>query len=141
VAVTALGANAWARPHGGMCGGKGFALERLERGVATLELEQEKLDAVYQVIDQARGQRRGLDAEIRTAHERMRELLEQDAPSVDAVTAQADSIGELTTAARKVELRALVQVRTLLTPEQWQQLEKMRGERHHGGEREPASEL
>lgn len=140
-ATMGIGAGASARPHGGSCGGKGFGLERLERDIASLGLEQAKLDAAYQAIDQARAQRRSLDGEIRAAHERMRELLEQDAPAVDAVTAQAEKLGALQTEARKAELRALVQVRSLLTPEQWKQIEPRghRGRFDRGGPSEPAS--
>ena len=137
-AAVALGtASAWARPHGGgMCkSGRGATLEKLEHKVAGLGLAQKELDAVYAVIDQARREKRPLDAEIRAAHDRMRELLEQEQPNVETVTAQADSIGALTTQARKIELRATVQVRSMLTPEQRKQLGGMhgrfaRGERH-----------
>jgi Spy/CpxP family protein refolding chaperone len=136
-AVTFGSLRATARPNGGkgMCGGHGARLEKLERDVAGLGLAQKDLDAVYQIIDTARREKRPIDAEIRTAHERMRELLDQDQPNVDSVTAQADAIGALTTQARKIELRAVVQVRNLLTPEQRKQLGGMherfaRGERH-----------
>jgi Spy/CpxP family protein refolding chaperone len=131
-AVATATQQATARPGGAHGGGKGARLEHLERDVARLGLPQDQLANVYQVIDQARVQRRGFDGELHVAHERMRELLDQDAPSVEAVTSQADSIGALQTEARKVELRALVQVRNLLTAEQWQQLEsKQRGHRFH----------
>ena len=59
---------------------------------------------------------------------------------VEAVTAQADSLGALQTEARKVELRALVQVRNLLSAEQWQELEaKKRGHRFHDGPKPEAA--
>jgi Spy/CpxP family protein refolding chaperone len=122
-ATFALADGAAARPGGGMCGGHGSMLERLERNVADLGLEQDRLTTVYQVIDDARARRRAFDGEIRGAHDRMRELLDQESPSVDAVTAQADAIGALHTEARKVELRALVQVRGMLTAEQREKLD------------------
>jgi Spy/CpxP family protein refolding chaperone len=131
-AVAIATQQATARPGGTCGGGKGAKLEHLERDVARLGLEQDQLANVYEVIDQARVQRRAFDGELHAAHERMRALLDQDAPSVEAVTTQADSIGALQTEARKVELRALVQVRNLLTAEQWQQLEsEKRGHRFH----------
>lgn len=131
-AVATATQQATARPGGTCGGGKGAKLEHLERDVARLGLEQDQLANVYEVIDQARVQRRAFDGELHAAHERMRALLDQDAPSVEAVTTQADSIGALQTEARKVELRALVQVRNLLTAEQWQQLEsEKRGHRFH----------
>lgn len=139
VAALAFGAllvaerSASARPPGGGCGGHGpHALDSLERGVGRLGLEQDALAAAYAVIDEARKERRTLDGEIRTAHERMRALLEQDDPNVDTVTAQADAIGALMTEARKIELRASVQVRSMLTPEQRNQLA---ASRDRGGRR------
>jgi Spy/CpxP family protein refolding chaperone len=136
-AVFTLTERASARPGGGMCGGHRSMLERLERDVASLGLAQDQLASVYQVIDEARTKRRGFDGEIRAAHERMHDLLEQDAPSVDAVTAQADSIGALHTEARKVELRAVVQVRGMLSEEQREQLdaraERFAGKKKRGG--------
>ena len=131
-AVATATQQATARAGGTCGGGKGAKLEHLERDVARLGLPQDQLANVYEVIDQARVQRRAFDGELHVAHERMRALLDQDAPSVEAVTTQADSIGALQTEARKVELRALVQVRNLLTAEQWQQLEsEKRGHRFH----------
>lgn len=128
-AVATAGQQASARPGAKCAGGGGARLEHLERDLARLGLPQERLGAVYQVIDEARSQRRAFDGELYAAHERMRALLDEDEPSLDAVTAQADSIGALQTEARKVELRALVQVRSLLGAEQWQQLEAKRGHR------------
>ena len=134
--------HATARPHGGgMCGAHGAMLEKLERDVAGLGLEQKELDAAYQLIDQARRDKRPLDGEVRTAHEQMRTLLEQDQPNVDAVTSQAEKIGSLTTQARKIELRTVVQVRNLLTPEQRKQLDGMSDRFARGGARRGPPEL
>jgi Spy/CpxP family protein refolding chaperone len=125
-AVTAAGV-AQARPGGGRCGGPGHAmLERLEQDLGGLGLAQAELDAAYAVIDRARKERRGLDGELRAAHERMHELLEQDAPDGGAVTAQADAIGALTTRLRKMELAAALEVRALLTPAQREALASRR---------------
>jgi Spy/CpxP family protein refolding chaperone len=135
--------RASARPHeggGGMCGPHGAMLDRLERGVGTLGLQQKDLDAIYQLIDNARRERRPLDAQLRTAHQQMRTLLDSDSPSVDAVTAQADTIGSLSTQLRKIDLRTAVQVRSMLTPDQRKQLggSGMHGRFAHGGP--PASQ-
>ncbi len=48
--------------------------------------------------------------------------LDAPSPSLDAVLAQADSIGALETQAKKIELTAVVKIRGLLTDEQWQEL-------------------
>ena len=138
-ALLASGRTASARPQGGgACGGEGpHMLERLERGLGGLGLDQKELDAAYAVIDQARKERRALDGEIRTAHERMRELLDQDKPDADTVTAQADTIGGLMTQARKIDLRAIVQVRNMLTPEQRKKVDEARERFGHRGPRDP----
>jgi Spy/CpxP family protein refolding chaperone len=57
-------------------------------------------------------------------HERMRTLLEADKPDVNAVLAQADSVGALKTEARKAQLRNLLAIRALLTAEQWTDLKR-----------------
>ena len=137
--------RASARPHmggggGGMCGGGGGAmLDRLESGVGSLGLQQKDLDAIYQIIDNARKERRPLDAQLRTAHQQMRTLLDSDSPSADAVTAQADTIGSLSTQLRKIDLRAAVQVRSMLTPDQRKQLGGMHARFGHGSGGPPAS--
>jgi Spy/CpxP family protein refolding chaperone len=138
-AVGAVAAHqAAARPPGGGChghGGEAFGLERLEHRIGSLGLADETKQAVYQAIDQARVERRALDEKIRAAHERMRELLEQDRPEAEPVLAQADSIGALVTDARKAELRAMVAIRGLLTPEQWKALHERRHRRGEHGSR------
>jgi Spy/CpxP family protein refolding chaperone len=56
----------------------------------------------------------------------MRNALDADSPVTDTVLAQADSIGALETQAKKIELQAVIEVRKLLTPEQWRQLRAQR---------------
>ncbi|CAG0948404.1 hypothetical protein MYXO_00022 [Myxococcaceae bacterium] len=127
--VTALGiataGAALAKPGGG-CGGGGHALEHLERRVAGAGLPAATVQAIYARLDLARNERRALDASLEAAHERMRELLDADEASVDSVLAQADTIGALETEARKIGLRAMVDVRGLVTPEQWESLGRPR---------------
>ena len=115
-----------AAPPGGGCGAGGpggpGGLEHLEHGVARAGLPPETAQAVYQRIDQARAEQRSIEASLAAAHEQMRTLLDQDAPSADAVLAQADAIGALETQMHKLGLRTMLQVRALLTPEQWDSL-------------------
>ena len=111
-----------AAPPGGGCGGGGPSLEHLEHGVARAGLPPETAQAVYQRIDQARAEQRSIEASLAAAHEQMRTLLDQDAPSADAVLAQADAIGALETQMHKLGLRTMLQVRALVTPEQWDSL-------------------
>ena len=134
VAALASGV-AVARSHGGGCDGRhhGFGIERLERKVPRLALAAEAEQAVYAAIDQARAKRRSLDRQIHAAHERLRTLLDQERPELDAVLEQADALGALRTERGKAELRAMVAVRALLSPEQWEQLRAKRHEHRRGG--------
>jgi len=135
IAVAALVAIAapWiahARP-GAECGGDArgaWMLESLERNLPTLGLDAKQLDAAYQVIDQARQQRRALAPQLRDAHQHLRQLLDADAPDADAVTAQADAIGALETKLHEMELRAVLQVRGMLTADQRSQLDRQRAQ-------------
>ncbi len=127
VAGLAVAGGALARgPHGGGCQHKeghfGPRAERLEQRIEALDLQTETRQAVYALLDEAREQRREFRGEMRGAHEQMRALLDQESPAPEAVLAQADTLGALHTEARKAELRTLLAVRELLTPEQWQTL-------------------
>ena len=96
--------------------------------------------AVFAALDKARADNRALFPEMRAAHERMRQLLAADEPSIDAVNAEADTIGALKARMGRTRLQALVTVRSLLTADQWQQLQAtMHQGRHHGGGDEPVS--
>lgn len=133
-ATTGLAATAMAKPGGGECGGGpahggrgGPSVERLERQIERLDLAAEQEKAAYTILDQAREEQRSRRDAMRSAHERMRELLSQEAPDAAAVEAQADAIGALHTEAQKAHLRTLLSLRPLMTPEQWQALQTKRG--------------
>src|SRR5687767_15650825 len=95
VVVALLGAGmAESKPrHGGCHGhGKGGRLDRIEAKLAGLELDAEKRAAVDQVIAQARAESEARREDTRDARRALRDLLEQEAPAVDQVMAQADAI-------------------------------------------------
>jgi Spy/CpxP family protein refolding chaperone len=89
----------------------------LERQVAKLELPAETEAAVKIVLDEARPAGDALMQRVRDAHDAMRSLLEKDPLDEPAVMAQADAVGAAMTEHRKHELRTLIRVRALLTPE------------------------
>ncbi len=130
-AATTVAGSALAKRHGGEHG-RGNLLGHIERGVDRLELTTETKQAVYAVLDGARSERRALGDQLRAAHEQMKAALDAPAPSLDAVLAQAESIGVLETQAKKIELAAVVKVRQLLTNEQWKQLRDAQGHGKHG---------
>ena len=125
--------TAVARPHDRRCHGD-HSFGQLEGRIEALGLAPDQREGVYAILDQARAEKRALRTELRAAHERMRELLEQEAPDLEQILAQADSLGALETEAHKAKLRTLLDLRGALTPEQW---EALRGERDDARGRGP----
>jgi Spy/CpxP family protein refolding chaperone len=116
----------------GRGGPHGHGVERLERRVERLSLDEDKQAAVQEVLDAARAAEEATRQDIRDAHEAMRELLAAENPDEAAVMAQADRIGSLQLDAHKERLRTLLALRRLLTAEQWEALHE-RPERHGKG--------
>lgn len=130
VAGTLVAGVAAARPPGGGCHEHG-SLDGLVYQLEELGIEGETLEAVEAVVDRARDEARDNHRALRAAHEELRELLEQDAPDLDAVLAQADAVGALETQARKARVRAMLEIRGLVSAEQWQALKERGHHRHH----------
>ena len=132
-AALALAASAVAWPGGGPGPGRGMFLQRQ---IEKLDLPAETQTRVDAVFAESRTGQETLHEQIRAAHETMRSLLDRDPVDEAAVMAQADSIGALMTDARKNDLRTLIQVRSLLTPEQRAALDQNMEKRHeHRGDK------
>jgi Spy/CpxP family protein refolding chaperone len=116
--------------------GRGGMLKYIEHGIGRIDLEPTTRDAVVAVLDRARTEREAMREPMREAHVQMRATLDQDAPSLDAVLAQADAIADLETKAKKSELTAVVEIRKLLTADQWKALRAQheRGKHRRGGD-------
>lgn len=120
--------------HRGEAGGCGHAqpLKRLESRLDGLGLPQETLDSARALLDKAREDSRSIRGQIRDARDQMQELMRAEKPDVDAVLAQADTVGSLETSAKKARLKTILELRAILTPEQWPQLQAPApGEREH----------
>jgi len=102
---------------------------RLERAIERLDLDADTRAQAYAVIDAARPASRELRASLRAAYEEMRTLMEQPQPSEEAVLAAVEEIGGLKPELRMHDVRTLLQVGALLTPEQ---AEKLRSKLHRG---------
>ena len=136
VVVALLGAStALSKPHGGCRGhhGKGARLDRLEAKLAELELDADTRAATALVLEQARTEREARRDEMRDTRRALHELLEQETPALEQVMAQADALGKLETEAHKSKLRTMLELRALLSAEQWQALKASL--RHREGER------
>jgi Spy/CpxP family protein refolding chaperone len=130
VAVVLLGAGMASSKEGRGCHGHGKCahFERMEAKLAELQLDEQTRAAAQQVIATARAESETRREELREARRALHDLLEQDAPSLDAVMAQADAVGALQTESHKAKLRTLLELRSVLGPEGWSQLE---GSFHH----------
>jgi Spy/CpxP family protein refolding chaperone len=124
VVVVLLGASMAESKDGRGCHGhdKGARFDRMEAKLAELELDEQTRAAAQQVIATARTEGEARREELSDAKRALRELVEQEA-AVDAVMAQADAVGALQTEAHKAKLRTLLELRSLLGAEQWEELE------------------
>jgi Spy/CpxP family protein refolding chaperone len=109
----------------------------IERHAERLGLDAETLEAIQKISDESRERGEELRIELRDAHRAMRDLLSGEAPDEPAVLQQAESIGELELEERKNRLRAMIRIRGLLTPEQREELMRMREELGPRGRRGP----
>ena len=133
VVVALLGAGIAHSKPGGACHGKRGSMGRLEAKLDELSLDANTRAAAAQVIAKARSEGETRREEMRDARHALHELLEQEAPAVDQVMAQADALGALQTDAHKAKLRTLLELRALVGPEQWKELKGSL--RHQHGER------
>ena len=122
LAIVSLAAGGAVASRRGGPHGPGRMLAGIERGADELDLTPETRKSLDAILDAARDQQRALRPQLRAAHEQMRSVLDADSPATETVLAQADSIGALETQSKKLELQAVIEVRKLLTPEQWKQL-------------------
>jgi Spy/CpxP family protein refolding chaperone len=125
-ALPFLVSPAYAGPHGGPGGPEG----RLERQLSKLGLDANQQQKVQAIFDAAKPQRDEIRGQMRQAFQDMHALLDQDNPDQAAVLAQADRIGQISTAMHKGMLTTLLAVRAELTPEQRAKLKESM--REHG---------
>jgi Spy/CpxP family protein refolding chaperone len=108
----------------------------IERHAKRLELSDETVKAIRDVAEKSRVDNERLRKEVDHAQAGLRKLLAQDLPDEKAVMAQADKITELVGEQRKSQLRSAIKVRSMLTPKQRAELDKIRKEQtppRHGG--------
>lgn len=122
-----------AGPHRLRGGYGGF----LEEHATRLGLNEKTQVAIREIIDKSQDESRDLFQKLREARLKMRDLLSQDTPDVTAVMHQAEILGPIETETRKHRLGTMLRIRALLTPEQRQELMRIRKEsmprkRHRG---------
>ncbi|MFQ5657468.1 MAG: periplasmic heavy metal sensor [Candidatus Methylomirabilales bacterium] len=139
VAVLLLGL---ALPHSGLAnrdrlggpGGyhRGGPQFLFEKHAERLGLDGKTLEQIRAISEAAKGQSSELHTKFREAKTTMRKLLSAETPDKTAVMKQAEIMGAIKTDLRKHKLATILEIRALLTPEQRQELIKMRKERRSG---------
>lgn len=130
---------ALARPggHGGPGGpGHGPPLHVvLEHRADEIGVSPEIVQAVRELALAEEEASESLRQSLRERHEALREAIEAERPVEADVMAASAELGVAETAMREHHLRMTLEIRALLTPEQWEALRPPRGERPHHGER------
>ena len=101
----------------------------LERHADALGLDAATRTKIRAIAAEAREDEAPLDEERRVLHEEMRQLLDGESPKLEDVMQAADRIGAAETELKKRQLRTMLEVRALLTPEQRAKLVKIFEER------------
>lgn len=106
-----------------------FNLRMLERAAGQLGLDDATLDRIKDRVYQA--EKKGIDlrAKLELAKLELRRTLDADAPPKDEAMKRIAEVGRLETELRQHQIGLMLDVKAMLTPEQRQMLEKMRGER------------
>jgi len=108
--------------------GFGYHTGFIERHAKRLELSEETVKSLRAEVEKSRVENERIRKEIDAAQLGLRKLLEQDLPDEKAVMDQADKITTLVGEQRKNQLRSSIKVRSMLTPKQRAELEKIRKE-------------
>jgi Spy/CpxP family protein refolding chaperone len=100
----------------------------IERHAKRLGLDDATVKKMRGIVETSRAENEKLRKQTEVEQGALRKMLEQDTPDEKAVMAQADKIGALMVQQRKNQLRAVLMIRGMLTPEQRAELEKIRRE-------------
>jgi Spy/CpxP family protein refolding chaperone len=100
----------------------------IEENAEALGLDQEALSAIRSIVAKSKDQGDALHAKLRELHEGMRALLDQGTPDESAVMQQVDRIGAAEVEMQKHRLGTLLAIRALLTPEQREEMVRLREE-------------
>jgi Spy/CpxP family protein refolding chaperone len=106
----------------------GYHTGFIERHAKRLELSDETVKALRAEVEKSRGENERIRKEVEAAQLGLRKLLEQGLPDEKAVMDQADKITALVGEQRKNQLRSAIKVRSMLTPKQRAELDKIRRE-------------
>ena len=113
---------ATAAPCGGPGGGPGMRGQHLERMLDDADLAPETEDKVRSILEEARRAHRPMREQIVEARKKVHELLGADEVDATAVIVQADEVGNLLAQTQRMRAATLLQVRSAVTADDWQEL-------------------
>ncbi len=114
-------------PGGGP--GMGFNPRLIEAVAGELGVTDATLTKIKDLIYETQKAHIKMRGELETAHLELRRLMDTDQPKVDAVMRQVDKIGGLETKFKKSQLKMMLAVRGMLTPEQRTKLKQIMANR------------
>ena len=106
--------------HGGMGRGRMMGMpgvEMLEHRLERMDLPADVRAKAFAIVDAARPKERATREQIRSAHEKLREMVKAGAPDTKALDKQIEQVGALQTQQHKQFLHTLIEIGAVL-PEQ-----------------------
>jgi Spy/CpxP family protein refolding chaperone len=100
----------------------------IEEYAEAMGLDDETLSAIRSIVEESRGKGDQLHSKLRELHKGMKALLSQGTPDESAVMQQIDTIGAAETEMQKHRLGTMLKIRSLLTPEQREEMVRIREE-------------
>lgn len=98
----------------------------IERHAKRLGVDDATVAKMREKVEVTRKENEKLRKKVEAEQRSLQTLLEQDLPEEKAVMAQVDKIGTMMIAQRKNQLRTVLEIRGMLTPEQRAELAKIR---------------
>lgn len=128
LAVLTLAGVGFARPPHGSPDSDRDPGAFIEENAEALGLEGETLSAIRSIVEQSKAKGDQLHARLHELREEMKALLAQSAPDEATVMKQIETIGAVETEMHKHRLGTMLEIRALLTPEQREEMTRLRDE-------------
>jgi Spy/CpxP family protein refolding chaperone len=100
----------------------------IEENAEALDLDDETLVTIRSIVEESKGEGDQFHAKLRELHEEMKTLLSQGTPDESTVMKQIETIGAVETEMQKHRLGTMLKIRALLTPEQREEMIRLRDE-------------
>lgn len=104
----------------------------IQENADELGLSEETQAQIEAILEASRADHQALRAELEELHEGMKAFMDSEPVDAAAVLSQVASIGAVRTDLEVLRMSVMLDIRALLTPEQWEQLKELRPERPRG---------